>query len=98
MPPSQPPPLPSSVSTGEGVTRVIGKVGAGTNRKIRISARLDGGELGHRRQRPPQMVRSDRLGAADRDARQRAALAGVPIEKPRLALGRDDVRDEAPAR
>ena len=51
--PDAPPPLPSAVNTREGGTRVGGRVGADTNRKIRISARLDGGELGHRRHRPP---------------------------------------------
>ena len=42
-------------------------------------------------------MRAGRLGAADRDAGQRSAVPGMPIEKPRLGLGRDDVRDEAPA-
>src|SRR5271156_6907743 len=94
---SQPPPLPSPVNTGEGGARVSRRVGADTSRKIRISAWLDGGELGHRRQRPPNVVRPDRLGAADGDAGQRTAVSGMPIEKPRLALGGDDVGNEASA-
>jgi hypothetical protein len=40
MPFSQPPPLPSPVSTGERETRVSGRVGAGTNRKMRTQPGL----------------------------------------------------------
>src|SRR5436305_14603004 len=94
---SRPPSLPSPVNTEEGGTCASGRVKAGTNRKIRISAWLDGGKLGHRRERSPQVVRGGRLGAADRDAGQRSAALGMPIEKPRLGRGGDDVRNEEAA-
>ena len=60
---------------GEGADPRSGSVGAGTSRRARMSARLDGGELGHRRQRPPQVMRPARLGPADGDAGQRATVS-----------------------
>ena len=40
-------------------------------------------------------MRPDRLGAADGDAGESAAMPGMPIDQPRLALGGDDIGNEA---
>jgi len=40
-------------------------------------------------------MRPDRLGAADGDAGESPAMPGMPIDQPRLALGGDDIGNEA---
>src|SRR6516164_11494080 len=52
-------------------------------------------QLGDRSQRPPEVLRAERLGAADCDARQRAAIALMPVEESCLPLGGNDVGNQA---
>src|SRR3546814_9202963 len=57
-----------------------------------------GGVLGDRHHRPPALEGSDRLGAGDGEAGERAAVGLAPGEQRRLALQRHRVDDQAPDR
>src|SRR6266446_9403672 len=85
-----------NLTAGEGADpriAVRGEAGEGVHAG---SGPFDGGKLGHGRQRPPEVMRAERFGAANADPRQRAAMDCVPIEELCLAFGGDDIGDEAP--
>src|SRR6516165_9171681 len=90
--------LCSLTKTGSGWTRNSGSKEAGAKRAaFGISPGLRYRQLSNRSQRPPEVVSADRVGAADGDARQGAAVIRLPVEEPRLALDRDDIGDKTPS-
>src|SRR5215831_4399180 len=89
---NQAPPRSRSVgANSEKVSGAMWRLAGTTRRSLCILARVQRRELRDRRQWSPQVVWPHRLGAADDNPGQCAAVLGVPAEKARLAFGGDNI-------